>query len=118
MPCGRSLAQRQAYLAAQVISEKSPQFASRVGATLRELGELMAIDALQREESCGGHFREGRPDARRRSAAALSTCLPRSVWEHKGDDEPAHMQEPLNFEYVQPTQRSYKYPWERAMRAN
>lgn len=87
---------------------KNLEFAGRV-ADFLELGELMAIDALQREESCGGHFREEyqTPDGEALRRDDLFAYV--SVWEHKGDDEPAHMhKEPLNFEYVQPTQRSYK----------
>ena len=74
-----------------------------------ELAELMCRDALHREESCGGHFREEyqtedgealRDDTRFAYAAA---------WEHRGDRaEPALHREPLEFEYVHLAQRSYK----------
>jgi succinate dehydrogenase / fumarate reductase flavoprotein subunit len=74
-----------------------------------ELGELMCLDALQREESCGGHFRveyqteEGealRDDERFAYVAA---------WEYKGADRTAELhKEPLEFEYVSLAQRSYK----------
>ncbi len=73
-----------------------------------ELGELMCIDALHREESCGGHFREEhqeegeakRDDERFQYAAA---------WEWTGSPSaPTLNKEPLTFEYVKPTKRSYK----------
>jgi succinate dehydrogenase flavoprotein subunit len=74
-----------------------------------ELGELMCLDALHREESCGGHFRvehqteEGealRDDERFAYAAA---------WEYQGPDRaPQLHKEPLAFEYVPLAQRSYK----------
>jgi succinate dehydrogenase / fumarate reductase flavoprotein subunit len=74
-----------------------------------ELGELMCRDALHRNESCGGHFREeyqtpegeaDRDDANFSYAAA---------WEYRGmNAEPVLHKEPLTFEYVHPSQRSYK----------
>jgi succinate dehydrogenase / fumarate reductase, flavoprotein subunit len=74
-----------------------------------ELGELMCIDALHRNESCGGHFREEfqteegealRDDVHYQYAAA---------WEYKGlDSSPELHREPLEFNYVHPAQRSYK----------
>jgi succinate dehydrogenase / fumarate reductase flavoprotein subunit len=72
-----------------------------------DLGELMCRDALERDESCGGHFRvehqteEGealRDDARFQHAA---------VWEHTPGGPVRHV-EPLEFEYVKPSQRSYR----------
>lgn len=87
---------------------KNLEFAGRV-ADFLELGELMAIDALERAESCGGHFREEyqTPDgeALRRDDEFCHVA----VWEYKGEDQPAQFhKEPLEFEYVKPTQRSYK----------
>jgi len=74
-----------------------------------EMGELMARDALNRNESCGGHFRveyqteEGeakRDDEKYNYVAA---------WEYKGDDvEPELHKEVLNFEYIKVAQRNYK----------
>ena len=87
---------------------KNLEFAGRV-ADFLELGELMAIDALEREESCGGHFREEyqTPDGEALRRDDLFAHV--SVWEYKGDDQPAVMhKEPLVFEYAKPTQRSYK----------
>lgn len=72
-----------------------------------ELGELMCIDALEREESCGGHFREEHqtPDgeALRNDADYMHAAL----WEHKGDTWELH-KEPLIYDVVKPSQRSYK----------
>ena len=87
---------------------KNLEAAGRVADYL-ELGELMALDALDRAESCGGHFREEyqTPDgeALRRDDEFCHV----SVWEYKGDDNPpVRHKEPLVFEYVKPTQRSYK----------
>lgn len=72
-----------------------------------ELGELMCIDALEREESCGGHFREEHqtPDgeALRNDADYMHAAL----WEHKGDQWQLHKEE-LVYDVVKPSQRSYK----------
>jgi succinate dehydrogenase / fumarate reductase flavoprotein subunit len=74
-----------------------------------ELGELMARDALAREESCGGHFREEyqTPDGEAlRNDKAFSFV---SAWEYKGPEkEPELHKEPLNFEFIEVKQRSYK----------
>jgi len=74
-----------------------------------ELAELMCRDALDREESCGGHFRveyqteEG--EALRRDDEFTYVA----AWEHNGvGKEPTLHKEPLEFEYVKPSQRSYK----------
>ncbi len=91
---------------------QSLEKAGRV-ADFLELAELMARDALHRRESCGGHFRlesqtpEGeakRDDEQFQYVAA---------WEFRGDDkgrllEPVLHKESLEFEYVKPSQRSYK----------
>ena len=74
-----------------------------------ELGELMARDALKREESCGGHFREEHQTDEGEAQRDDENFSHVSVWEHRGDDqEPTFHKEPLTFEYVKPTQRSYK----------
>ena len=74
-----------------------------------ELAELMCIDALQRNESCGGHFREEyqTPDGEaQRNDEEFSYV---SAWEYQGPDRPPALnKEPLAFEYVHPSQRSYK----------
>ena len=73
-----------------------------------ELGELMCIDALDRKESCGGHFREEYQE----SGEALRDDESYSyvaAWEWTGNPaEPRLVKEPLTFEYVKPTKRSYK----------
>jgi succinate dehydrogenase / fumarate reductase flavoprotein subunit len=73
-----------------------------------ELGELMVDDALNRSESCGGHFREESQmdgEAKRKDDEFAYV----SAWEYKGPDKPAMMhKEELVFENVKLTQRSYK----------
>jgi succinate dehydrogenase / fumarate reductase flavoprotein subunit len=86
---------------------KNLEFAGRV-ADFMELGELMARDALHRKESCGGHFRE---ESQTEEGEALRDDEHYSyvaAWEFKklGDWE-LHKEE-LKFEFVTPTQRSYK----------
>jgi succinate dehydrogenase / fumarate reductase flavoprotein subunit len=74
-----------------------------------ELGELMCRDALDREESCGGHFREEHqtPEGEARRNDEDFTHV--SAWQYKGPGEqPVLHKEPLEFEYVKLTQRSYK----------
>jgi succinate dehydrogenase / fumarate reductase flavoprotein subunit len=73
-----------------------------------ELGELMCIDALEREESCGGHFREEYEENGEalRDDERFSYV---SAWEWTGNPgEPRLHKEPLTFEYVKPSKRSYK----------
>ena len=74
-----------------------------------ELGELMCIDALTRTESCGGHFRE---ESQTEDGEALrddTNFSFVSAWEYTGNlAKPELHKEPLAFEYVKPTQRSYK----------
>ena len=74
-----------------------------------ELGELMCRDALHREESCGGHFREEyqTPEGEaQRNDADFSYV---AAWEFTGAGrEPVLHKEPLTFDYVHPSQRSYK----------
>ncbi len=87
---------------------QSLEKAGRV-ADFLELGELMCRDALERRESCGGHFREEfqtpEGEARRDDANFAHVA----AWEYKGDDRaPVRHEEPLDFESVHLTQRSYK----------
>jgi succinate dehydrogenase / fumarate reductase flavoprotein subunit len=84
------------------------EYAGRV-ADFLEFGELMCRDALTRNESCGGHFREeyqtkdGEAD---RNDADYSFV---SAWEYAGADQtPVLNREPLTFEHVKPSERSYK----------
>ncbi|RPI38351.1 MAG: fumarate reductase/succinate dehydrogenase flavoprotein subunit [Nitrospiraceae bacterium] len=74
-----------------------------------ELGELMARDALHRNESCGGHFRiEHRmPDGE--ACRDDSACCYVAAWQFRGDDrEPELHKEPLVFENVELAERNYK----------
>jgi succinate dehydrogenase / fumarate reductase flavoprotein subunit len=74
-----------------------------------ELGELMCRDALAREESCGGHFRLEHQTPEGEAKRDDENFQHVTVWEYKGDSTaPAEHREPLEFEYVPPTQRSYK----------
>ena len=74
-----------------------------------EFGELMCRDALHRNESCGGHFREEfqTPDGEAlRNDAEYSYA---AAWEYAGPGKtPILNKEPLTFDYVHPAQRSYK----------
>jgi succinate dehydrogenase / fumarate reductase flavoprotein subunit len=74
-----------------------------------ELSELMCIDALDRKESCGGHFREEHqtPEGEAKRDDERFTHV--SAWEYTGDlAKPKLHMEPLEFDAVQLTQRSYK----------
>ena len=74
-----------------------------------ELAELLCRDALHREESCGGHFREEHqtPEGEAKRNDEKFTYV--AAWEWKGEgNAPALHREPLTFDYVKPSQRSYK----------
>jgi succinate dehydrogenase / fumarate reductase flavoprotein subunit len=74
-----------------------------------ELAELMALDALHREESCGGHLREEHQTAEGEAQRDDEKFSYVAAWEFKGPHEKEVMhKEPLAFEYVKPSQRSYK----------
>jgi succinate dehydrogenase / fumarate reductase flavoprotein subunit len=74
-----------------------------------ELAELMCLDALERNESCGGHFREEYQTPEGEAARNDQEYSYVAAWEFRGVGErPALYKEPLTFEYVHPTQRSYK----------
>ena len=74
-----------------------------------ELGELMIYDALDREESCGGHFREEHQTPEGEALRDDKSYTFVSAWEFKGEDEkPQLHKEDLNYQEVTPTQRSYK----------
>ncbi len=87
---------------------QSLEKAGRVG-DFFELAELMCRDALDRNESCGGHFREEyqTPDGEAlRNDEQYSYA---AAWEYRGEGvPPALHKEPLHFDYVHPSQRSYK----------
>lgn len=74
-----------------------------------ELSQVMAKDALQREESCGGHYREeyvtDEGEARRDDEKFMFV----GVWEYKGEgQEPIMHKEELNYEFINVQQRNYK----------
>jgi succinate dehydrogenase / fumarate reductase, flavoprotein subunit len=74
-----------------------------------ELGELMCIDAYERNESCGGHFREEyqTPDGEAQRDDEHYSYV--AAWGYGGPDgAPELHKEPLEFNYVHPSQRSYK----------
>ncbi len=74
-----------------------------------EFGELMCIDALTREESCGGHFREESQTETGEAKRIDERFSYVSAWEYKGENEkPELHKEELEFEHVKPSQRSYK----------
>lgn len=74
-----------------------------------ELAELMCIDALHREESCGGHFRAEYQDSDGEAQRDDDRFAYVAAWEFTADGEPSVLhKEDLEFEYVHPTQRSYK----------
>lgn len=82
--------------------------ANRV-ADFLELGELMARDALERRESCGGHFREEYQTEENEACRDDKRFSHVAAWEYRGENStPLRHQEELNFEYCSPTQRSYK----------
>jgi succinate dehydrogenase / fumarate reductase flavoprotein subunit len=73
-----------------------------------ELGELMCLDALSRNESCGGHFREESQTEDGEAKRDDENYAYVATWENKGDSNWELHKEMLNFEIVKPTQRSYK----------
>jgi succinate dehydrogenase / fumarate reductase flavoprotein subunit len=84
------------------------EYAGRVADYL-EFAELLALDALHREESCGGHFREEHqtPDNEARRDDERFSYV--AAWDFAGvGKQPVLCKEPLAFEYVKPSQRSYK----------
>jgi len=92
---------------------QSLEKANRV-ADFLELGELMCIDALMREESCGGHFREESQTADGEAERQDDRFSFVAAWEYGGQGrfgasggEPVLHQEDLIFDYVHPAQRSY-----------
>jgi succinate dehydrogenase / fumarate reductase flavoprotein subunit len=86
---------------------QSLERANRV-ADFIELGELMCLDALHREESCGGHFREESQTPDGEAARDDDNFSYAAAWEFTGVGQPPVLhREALEFEYVHPTQRSY-----------
>ncbi len=91
------------------VNEMNPELdkAGRV-ADFIELGELMCIDALQRNESCGGHFREESQTEEGEAKRDDTNYSYVSAWELKSDNQWELHREDLKFEVAKPTQRSYK----------
>jgi succinate dehydrogenase / fumarate reductase flavoprotein subunit len=87
---------------------QSLEYAGRVADYL-EFAELLALDALQRRESCGGHFREESQTPDGEALRDDEHFMYVAAWEFTGvGREPALHKEPLAFDEVHPSQRSYK----------
>jgi succinate dehydrogenase / fumarate reductase, flavoprotein subunit len=87
---------------------QSLEKAGRV-ADFLELGELMCIDARERNESCGGHFREEYQTPEGEALRDDNNYSYVAAWEFQGAGKAATLnKEPLTFDYVHPSQRSYK----------
>ena len=87
---------------------KNLEYAGRVADYL-EFAEVLTLDALHRKESCGGHFREESQTPDGEALRDDEKFAYVAAWEFRGvGKEPALHQEPLVFEYVKPSQRSYK----------
>src|SRR4029079_19501119 len=79
------------------------------GADFLEFGELMVLDALKRNESCGGHFREEYQTDDGEALRDDENFAYVAAWEWKGvETEPEVHKEQLNFEFVHTSTRSYK----------
>jgi succinate dehydrogenase / fumarate reductase flavoprotein subunit len=91
------------------INEMNPELdkANRV-ADFIELGELMCKDALNRNESCGGHFREEYQTPDGEALRDDANYMYVSAWEYKGDSSWELHREDLKYEVIKPTQRNYK----------
>jgi succinate dehydrogenase / fumarate reductase flavoprotein subunit len=86
---------------------QSLEKANRV-ADFLELAELMCLDALHREESCGGHFREEHQTPDGEAARDDDNFGYVAAWQYTGAGEPPVLhREPLTFDYVHPSARSY-----------
>ncbi len=74
-----------------------------------ELAELMALDALNRKESAGGHYREEYQTEEGEALRNDDEYMYVAAWEYKGPDKPPELhKEPLKFEYIKVQTRSYK----------
>jgi succinate dehydrogenase / fumarate reductase flavoprotein subunit len=91
------------------INEFNPELdkANRV-ADFIELGELMCVDALNREESCGGHFREEYQTADGEALRDDENFMYVAAWEAKAEHEWQLHKEELKYEVIKPSQRNYK----------
>ncbi len=87
---------------------KNLELAGRL-ADFMEFAEVVAIDAKHRTESCGGHFREESQTPEGEALRNDDEFAYVAAWEYKGEGQAPEMhKEPLNFEFVKPSQRSYK----------
>jgi succinate dehydrogenase / fumarate reductase flavoprotein subunit len=87
---------------------QSLEKAGRV-ADFLEFAEVMAWDALERNESCGGHFREEHQTEEGEARRNDKDFAHAAVWEFEGvGNKPVRHTEPMTFEHVKLTQRSYK----------
>jgi succinate dehydrogenase / fumarate reductase flavoprotein subunit len=87
---------------------QSLEYAGRVADYL-EFAELLALDALQRRESCGGHFREESQTPDGEALRDDEHFMYVAAWEFKGVGKPPELhKESLQFDEVHPSQRSYK----------
>jgi succinate dehydrogenase / fumarate reductase flavoprotein subunit len=86
---------------------QSLEYAGRVADYL-EFAELLALDALHRRESCGGHFREESQTPDGEALRDDEHFMYVAAWEFKGGKQPELHKEPLHFDEVHPSQRSYK----------
>jgi succinate dehydrogenase / fumarate reductase flavoprotein subunit len=73
-----------------------------------ELGEMMIVDALNRNESCGGHFREEYQTEEGEALRDDVNYAYVAAWEYRGDEDPVLHKEELTFENVELKSRSYK----------
>lgn len=91
------------------VNEMNPELdkAGRV-ADFIELGELMCIDALMRNESCGGHFREEYQTEEGEALRDDAHYMFVAAWKYKAEHQWELHKEALNYEVVKPSQRSYK----------
>jgi succinate dehydrogenase / fumarate reductase flavoprotein subunit len=91
------------------INEMNPELdkAGRV-ADFLELGELMCLDALDRRESCGGHFREESQTPEGEAQRMDENFMYVSAWAYEGENNWQLHKEGLQYEVVKPSQRSYK----------
>ena len=90
------------------LKNQSLEYAGRVADYL-EFAEVMALDALERSESCGGHFREESQTPEGEALRNDDAFAHVAAWEFTGVGTPPVLhREKLEFEYAHPTQRSYK----------
>lgn len=91
------------------VNEMNPELdkANRV-ADFIELGELMCVDALSRNESCGGHFREEYQTPEGEALRDDDNYMYVAAWEFKGEHQWELHKEALNYEVIKPSQRNYK----------